>query len=130
MRTAGGFSLLEVVVAGALLSVGVLALAMTQAHSLHAQRRMGVMREIVRVAEGEYERRLVIGVPGSTHCPLPQSASAWVEACESKVEACAGNPEPCGDRSADRAQRITVRVAGSGGQAFELRGVAARFPPP
>lgn len=129
-RGRAGFTLLEVVVAGGLLAVGVLALIMTQAQALHAQRRVRVVREIVGVAEGELERRVAAAVPGGDQCSLPAGSALLVESCHSLVEACTAVDDPCGGSSADRAQRITVTVTGSGGQRFELRAVAARFPPP
>ncbi|MEX2542751.1 MAG: prepilin-type N-terminal cleavage/methylation domain-containing protein [Trueperaceae bacterium] len=130
MNRRTGFTLLEVVVAGGLLTVAVLALIMVQAQALHAQRRVRVIREIVGVAEGELERRIAAAVPGSARCSVPADASSLVESCQSLVEACTAVDEPCGGASADRAQRVTVTVSGNGGQRFELRAIAARFPPP
>jgi type II secretory pathway component PulJ len=130
VRRGNAFTLLEVVVAGGLLAVGMLALLMLQAQSLQTQRRVREVREIVSVAEGELERRAAAATVGASPCQLPAAVSPVIVACRASTEACSGASPPCGLASADRAVRVTIQVAGRGGQKFELSGVHARFPAP
>ena len=123
MRGGGGFTLLEVVVAGGLLAVGVLALTTLQAQALQVQRRVATVRQLVAVAEAELYRSLAMEQPVGGAC-LGVGAG--------EVDSCSVVTEPCGEAVAavcgapGRATVVTVAV-GSEGREFELSAVHAWF---
>jgi type II secretory pathway pseudopilin PulG len=125
-----GFTLVEVAVAGSLLSIGILSLLAVQAQALELQRRVRTVRELVSLAEGELDRRLATLTRGPSSCaPAGAIKMPLVGSCLSTAVSCA--PEaayPCGGIGAERAVVVTVRVTGSGGQVFELEAAGANFP--
>lgn len=129
MRRGAGFTLLEVVVAGAILGVGAAALMTLQLQSLQAQRRVRVVRALVNVAEGELERRLAAGAPGEGDCTVPGADDIPVVDCRFVSEECvnAGGGY-CASPFSAGAMRVSVSVEGDGGHHFELRELAAPFP--
>jgi hypothetical protein len=125
-----GFTLVEVAVAGSLLSIGILSLLAVQAQALELQRRVRTVRELVSLAEGELDRRLVTLTLGRSSCaPGGAVKTPLVRSCLSTAVSCASEAAyPCGGTGAERAVVVTVRVTGSGGQVFELEAAGANFP--
>lgn len=128
-RRRPGFTLLEVVVAGGLLVVGIMALVALQAQALQVQRRVGVVRRLVSVAEAELERRLALPVPTSGTCSAAHAGEMPIESCKAIVESCAGSRAGlCAATSSERVTRVVVTVEAANGERFELAGLHSRFP--
>lgn len=128
MKSSGGFTILEVVVATGLLSLGVVGILTLQTQAMRSQQRVRVLRELVAVAEAEVERRASAHPSTDSACEIP--VLPFLLECRSTREECASAVVVCGGPSAARAARIAVFVRADGGQEFELQTLTANFPPP
>lgn len=118
MRRRNGFTLLEVVVAGGLLAIGMLALVTLQAQALRAQRRVTVVRQLVAAAEAELDRQLAMPAPSVGACTTVDGGS--LATCRVDVESCNTTEEGlCGRSDSSRLARVVVTV-GAAGQEFVL----------
>ena len=130
MRRGDGFSLIEVVVAGGLLAIGILAVFTLQAQALQVQRRVSVVRELVAVAEAELYERLAQAVPAGGACRTMIGAAGPISGCVVEVEACSTSADPlCAAYPAAGATRVEVIVE-AGEQEFRLAALHGRFGPP
>lgn len=125
MRAVLGFTLLEVVVAGGLLTVGIFAVGAFQLQALQVQRRLQATRELVQVAEAELDLQLALAEPSAGACRADLEEHSFVTVCRIETGACG---TACGF-STSRGQRVRVEVEAADGQAFELEAITARFRP-
>ncbi len=139
-----GLTLLEVMVATALLGVALLTLAAVQLQALQVQGRLRELREVTRLVEGALDRQIAYPVAGEYPCaqelPLETGSAAGPE-CRVTVFPCsdeaAGEGRLCGESYSGRAYGIRVTAAtetgedGSSGNParFEVSTVVARFLP-
>ena len=129
MRREDGFSLIEVVVAGGLLAIGILAVFTLQVQALQAQKRVSVVRELVAVAEVELYERLAQAVPAGGACTMI-GAAGLISSCVVEVETCSTSLDPlCAVGPAAGATRVEVSVE-AGEQEFRLAALHGRFGPP
>ena len=120
-----GFTLLEVVVAGGLLAIGVLSLTTLQAQALETQRRVAVVRQLVSVAEAQLYLNLALSHPVGGICRGAEAAR--LDSCMVETEACAVSTAAiCAGSGSSRATRVTVLVERRG-QRFSLSAVHAWF---
>ncbi|HEX7003177.1 MAG TPA: hypothetical protein VF168_03215 [Trueperaceae bacterium] len=125
MKRGGGFTLLEVVIAGGLLAVGVLSVTMLQAQALRAQRGVAVVRRLVAVTEAELYRALSLPEPSGGECA--GSAAAQLTSCSIETESCRLSSDPvCYASRSARATLVSVEAEDEG-RSFALSAVHVRF---
>lgn len=126
MKSMLGLTLLEVVVAGGLLTVGVLAVGSFQLQALQVQRRLQVTRELVQVAEAELDLQLALTSPSAGECRVDPDLYSFVSLCRVETGPCGAD---CGYGGGLRGELVRVEVEADDGQEFELEALTARFPP-
>ncbi len=132
MKTSAGLTLIEVMIAMAVLSIGVLAAASLQTTSLSASSKARIIQEVTNTARTEMERQRQFVRTGTG--PAPASPSCLSTAptgytCTVTVVPCriVSNALSCGPGNGTvLADQVTVRVVGPQASSVELRTVVAR----
>ena len=116
-----GFTLPEVLMALAVLAIGLAAIAGLQLLSLRLGSAAGRQARLLETARNELNHRLLTGSPGSG-CHTPVEAD---QSCSASERHCAASPEQLDcTAAAGPVREVTVTVGTPSGEPLTLRGYA------
>ena len=132
MKASAGLTLIEIIIALSILSIGVLAAASLQGSALSASNRARVIQEVTNTARTEVERQRQFARTGTGPAAASPGCLSTAPAgytCTVTVVPCriVSNALSCGTGTAPVvADQVTVTVVGPQASSVELQTVVAR----